>query len=301
MDTLYPATVGTVNLSTGAASLLRWLYRWHSQTGDVHPSTSYLARKQGKSERTIYRWLSELRQVGAIACEVAPGVSRQVVPLVVPPPAPKRRRSVPGLRQMSGVVSRVVSGVMSGVLSSNTDALTQETSTHTGPGLVTIAKTEQEGRSVVASLIAEGVTPPVAARLVLESGSEVAREQVEALPFRKPRDRAAVLVQSIRQRWAVPVALEASRETRRQEAKRAERARVVAVAAADREKGRQDLLARLSGLSTAQREALEARALAMWQEEQPAAARLMAGRSMAGAVVQGYVLRLISAEGGEVA
>ena len=289
MDTLYPASVPTVNLSPGAASLLRWLCRWHSQTGDVHPSTSYLARKQGKTERTIYRWLAELRQVGAIACEVAPGVSRQVVPLVTPPPAPKRRRTVPQLRSMSGVVS----GVVSGVLSLEADALTQETSTHPAPGLVTIAKTEQEGGSVVASLIAEGVTPPVAARLVLESGEEVAREQVEALPFRKPRDRAAVLVQSIRQRWAVPVALEAFREARRQEAQRAERARVVAVAAAEREKGRQELLARLSGLSTAQREALEAHALALWQEEQPAAARLMAGRSMAGAVVQSYVLRLL--------
>lgn len=288
MDTLYPATVPTVNLTPGAASLLRWVCRWHSQTGDVHASTSYLARKQRKSERTVYRWLAELRQAGAVSCDVEQGIMRRIVPLIDAPTQRRAARSSakpsPAAPPVSGVVSHVVSGVVSGVLSSNTDALTQETSTGSSSG-------------VVASLIREGVTAAAAAQLVADQGEAEVREQLEALPHRKARDRAAVLVQSIRQRWAVPSALEAYRQAQRRQQEQQARSRAVAVVAADRAQRQAEELRRLSGLSAGEREALEARALALWQQEQPAAARLMAGRSGSAAVVQGYMLRLLAGGG----
>lgn len=296
MDTLYPATALAVKLSPGAASLLRWLHRWHSQTGDVHPSTGYLARKQRKTERTVYRWLAELREAGAICCDVQPGVQRRVTPLVEPlsvQRSPRRNNvthrsaSAAGYENapMSPPMSGVVSGVVSGVLSLEVDALTQETTTDT--------------TGVVASLIEQGVTHQVAEDLLRSHSEDEVREQVESLPFRKSRDRAAVLVASIRQRWSPPAALGAFRQAQCRADRQASKARAAAVVSAERANRQQDLLRRLSGLSAGERESLEARALALWQQEQPAAARLMAGRSMAGAIVQGYALRLIS-EGNSV-
>ena len=109
MTTSYPAPVFGVNdfslcaasselavteLSPSALSFYRWLCRWHAQTGEVYASTRYLARKQRRTERTVYRWLAELRDAGCIAVEVAQGVQRSIVPLI---PAPRCAPFFPSL------------------------------------------------------------------------------------------------------------------------------------------------------------------------------------------------------------
>ena len=90
----YPQGAPCVNwagVSAPARSFFCWLCRWHEQTGDVSPSTAYLARKQRKSERTVYRWLAQLRAAQLVAVEVVAGVERSIVPLA---PAPERPRRV---------------------------------------------------------------------------------------------------------------------------------------------------------------------------------------------------------------
>lgn len=283
MTTSYPAPVFGVNdfslcaasselavteLSPSALSFYRWLCRWHAQTGEVYASTRYLARKQRRTERTVYRWLAELRDAGCIAVEVAQGVQRSIVPLIPAPAAPRSSRpclprtttahksdlweSVRHRKQqeggeMSGVVSGVLSGVVSGVLPKK-DARTQDASTQAAP--------------VVASLAEEGVTPSVAVQLLAEVGPEEARKQLEALPFRRAKDRAAVLVKSIRERWDVPRAYVEAVERKRKEAQEAQNRALAASLAQKRAEQRAQAESALSGLSGAAYADLEAQALA---------------------------------------
>jgi hypothetical protein len=161
-------------------------------------------------------------------------------------------------------------------------------------------ETQHTQSVVVARLTSEGITAAAAARLVQEAGETEVLKQVEALPFRKVRDRAAALVSSIRDRWEVPADCVKHREVQRRVVEKAEKQQQASVVASYRDKCRAELLSRFSALPVAQREALEARAVALYRQEQPAAARLMLGRSLGASVVQGYVLRLL-AENGEVA
>ena len=267
----YPAPVAPVNnsvheVSASALSFYRWLCRWHAQTGEVYASTPYLARKQGRSERTVYRWLSELRGAGCIAVDVEEGVQRSITPLVPLPPRPlprsrpastgaarpaldQRRAASSAAPSLSGVVSGVLSGVVSGVLPKS-DAQTQD------------ASTQRHAPEVVASLAAEGVTPAVAVQLLSEVGPEEARKQLEALPHRKPRDRAAVLVKSIRERWDVPRAYVEALDRKRKEAQDAQNRSLRAALEAKRAEQRSRAETALSGLSEAAYAALEARAVA---------------------------------------
>jgi hypothetical protein len=56
---------------------------------------------------------------------------------------------------------------------------------------------------LVAQLAAQGMTRSVAEKLVAQYGEE-ARVQLKYLPFRAPRDAAAMLVESIKGRWEPP-------------------------------------------------------------------------------------------------
>ncbi len=394
MSILYPAASGAVNvqtcfatssdvtnqtprpLSSGAASLLRWLCRWHQQTGDLHPSTRYLAKKQGRTERTIYRWLAECKQAGYLASDVEPGCTRWLTPLVsssvVAPKVSTNRckNSAPGRSVASGsdiqvlpapvfsdgrlggsfprmdsvtpigknrekrvsvkasdtgktgtgeadknsalyetvrnsqgselaIVSPDLSGVMSGVMSGvspyrsdASDALTHETTT------AQEERSEVAGACVVA-LCAKGVSKAVAVSLVAQHGEETCSEQVQALAYRRADEPAAVLVASIRGNWPVPVALERERQARKVADQKAQKAAHRAVLASHREKIRAEQLARLRGLPAVAYEHLRVQAVALWQQEQPAAARIM-GTGRAGvAIVEGYMMRLLdSLEGG---
>ena len=331
MDSLYPSS-GAAALSPGAASFYRWLYRWHAQTGMVAPSTGYLAHKQRKTERTIYRWLSELRSCAYIATEVESGVARRIVPLVAPPAAGRRRVQAraasefrcthnANLREsvepLSVPMSGVVSGVVSGVLP--VDAHTQETTTckpvaaapllADGCNQVAAAPLpEVDCEEVAAAPLPElvqalcnaGVTASIAALLVRERGERECREQLATLSYRKANDPSAVLVAAIRDRWAMPGALVREREKQRREADRAARVQARAIVQKHQEQARAAVLDRLTALPGALYASLEARAVSLWHQEQPAAARIMQGRCGASAVVHGYMLRILEGEGGGV-
>lgn len=86
-------------LPSRVLSFGRWLHRWYRDTGDVSAATPYFARKQRVTERTIYRWLRQLREGGYISCEVLPGVEREIVPARSLPP---KRREGSGVRQGRG-------------------------------------------------------------------------------------------------------------------------------------------------------------------------------------------------------
>ena len=326
MNASYPeaAQVGNSAPSPGALSFYRWLYRWHSQTGCVCPSTGYLAHKQGKTERTVYRWLAELRSCSYIATEVDSGVSRRIVPLVEPSTRPGRSRlgtdpnSRPATnpdsrlgtdlnsRSVSGVMSGVVSGVMSGVL--HEDAYTQDTTTQ-GNHVAAAPLPEVAGVDHVAAaphpelveaLCNAGVSASIAAGLVADRGANECREQLEALPYRKPSDAPAVLVASIRGKWAMPGALVREREKKALEVVRSARVQARAIVQAKQQEQQNTLLSRLSALPGSVYASLEARAVNLWHQEQPAAAKIMQGRSGASSVVQRYMVRILEMEGGGV-
>lgn len=266
MTVSYPDAAQSVNLSPSAVSFYRWIARWHAQTGDVSPSTAYLARKQGKTERTVYRWLAQLRDAGMIAEEVVCGVSRAIVPLAPPPPRTRksscaREQVIRGRKHSVSNTTRLyetapkMSEAMSGVHVTGrvrglpVDAHTQETQ-------------QTQAAPVVASLAQEGITETTAAQLVAEAGPEEARKQLEALPYRKAKDRAAVLVASIRGRWDVPRAFVEALERKQREAQDAQRRALAAALDQKRAEQRAQVETALSGLSEAAYAALEARARA---------------------------------------
>jgi hypothetical protein len=185
---------------------------------------------------------------------------------------------------MSGAVSGVLSGVVSGVLPV-IDAYTQDTTT------------TQIASGVVAELVKIGVTLGVAVQLLNEAGEAELQKQVQALPFRKVQDKAAALVQSIRQRWEVPAAYQKQQQQQQAASQRAFKAVAAAQVASYQENLRAERLARLSGLPVGIYDALQQQAVALWKQEQPAAARIMAGKVAAGPIVQAYMLRLLEVQG----
>ena len=216
-------------------------------------------------------------------------------------------------------MSGVLSGVVSGVPSSFTDAGTQETTTckpvaaapRLDDGCYQVAAAPRSGSDceqvaaaphpeLVRALCDAGVTAWTATLLLRERGETECREQLAALPHRKAEDPAAVLVASIRNRWAMPGALVREREKQRREADRAAKSRARAIVEQHQQQARAALLDRLNALPRSLYASLEARAVSLWHQEQPAAARLMAGRPGGAAVVHGYMVRILETEGGAV-
>jgi hypothetical protein len=149
--------------------------------------------------------------------------------------------------------------------------------------------TEPELTGIIADLAAAGVSVSTARRLIDSYGEGVCRLQLQALPYRKAVDRSAVLVASIRGSWAIP-------EQVRKCAQKAQKAAVRRSVVESEDKHRSALMERLSALPTAVREALEHRALSLWKQEQPAAARIMGDRPSAASVIRSYTLRLLEKE-----
>ena len=69
---------------------------------------------------------------------------------------------------------------------------------------------QQHSENVVAVLLALGVTEKAARTLVRQHALEGIKAQIEMVEYRRARDRAAVLVQAIREDWAPPAGYEAS-------------------------------------------------------------------------------------------
>jgi hypothetical protein len=263
-----------VGASDAVLSTYRWFCRWYSQTGYIDASTPYLAKKQRVSERTMYRRLAELVARGCIKAEVTPGVERVIVPLVPPPPIPNKRK--PGFRasasaaSLSGVVSGVVSGVLPYVVS---DAPTHDTTAASGEPVACDGAMDD----VVVSLVGAGVSRKVAAALVQADPAEV-EQQLQALEYRKPRDRAAVLVQSIRDKWPLPAAFVSALEQKRKAAQQLADAAARAALERKRQEQRQGVSVAFLGLSAEIRGKYIERACEALHKEQPNAYHLMQGK-----------------------
>ncbi len=292
-----PAVVGpSVVLPSRLASFYRWLHRWYSETNDLHACTGYYARKQGVTERTVYRWLAALRTSGHISTEQTPGVERRITPLREAPPKPpqfhtKRRSS---LSKMSGVCQGSVSGVSSSTAFHAGNASSAEPANMAG-AVPTRAEPADQVKAVQASpvvnrLVALAVSPVIAAQLVRTHGQAVVLAQLDALPHRNARNQAATLVASVLHRWQLPAGcVDARRRAREQGQKTAYKA-LQAAHRAEVDRKRQIAQERLHGLPEAQKAALEQQAREALKRELPAAARLMLGTRAGAAWVQARML-----------
>lgn len=232
-------------LSAPLRSFYRWLKRWFDQTGDVSPSTRYLAFKQNVTERCIYKRLKALSELGFVRLEVTPGIERRIIPLVdlrpmakkvsLPsqPPAPAPQKPAP----VQGVVQGSSSGVIPYKLS------TQETQ----DAITTTATNRPEAvpdLTVVVELVKNGIGKSVAQKLAQEASEETIRQQIEALPYRRFQDKAAFLVSAIRNAFTLPAALQEEKEQRAKAQKQREQA---AMAQALKQKSEQDQRKLLEG------------------------------------------------------
>lgn len=272
-------------LPSRLASFYAWLCKLSQQEGFCWACTGYLARKQGVTERTVYRWLADLRRAGYISSEQTPGVERRVTPLK----EPSRPKKMSGVRQGS------VSGVSSLKAS---DALETPSAEPANLADMVVTKPEQadergeavQAAPVVNRLLALGVSPVIAAQLVRTHGEGAVLAQLEALPFRKARNQAATLVASVLQRWQLPAAcVEVQRRAREQAQKAAQKALQAAQKAAE-ERKRQIARERLQALSEGEKAALEQRVRECLNRELPAAARLMLNTRAGAAWVQARML-----------
>lgn len=302
-------------LSCVLLSTYRWFYRWWRQTGDVHASTPYLAKKQGISERTVYRRLAALRRAGLLETDVTPGVERRLRPVVPPPPKHRLRAASPG-RKSTNFVS-IVSGVnvrgMSGVTPyRDSDALTLEDTTNrqrTGTLPADLknkgehVEAESTGAAVAAdsemvkAMAALGVLLSTARKLVQVHGEDSVRSQLQALPHRSARDRAAVLVKSIRESWAVPAAVVEKHEKQHKDAQRRQEKAFRQALEAKQQQERQKLREAFQELPEARKAAYLAEAQQQAAKDSPGAFSVLSGRYGFGPWIMEKALRLFEADG----
>jgi hypothetical protein len=151
---------------------------------------------------------------------------------------------------------------------------------------------------VVDSLVKEGVSKRVAAELV-QTFPDESVQQLRALEHRKPRDRAAVLVRSIKDQWPLPAAFVAAVESKRKAAQ--ELAAKTARAALDRKRQEQREGASVAflGLSAQERDTYVKRACEALLKEKPNAYRLMNGKRGFDPWVQQRAMEIHAAEMGQ--
>ncbi len=207
MTPFYPCPADGVGLAVTVlpsrlASFYRWVWKLSQQEGFCWACTGYLARKQGVTERTIYRWLKDLRRFGFISSEQTPGVERRITPHK----EPIRPRKMSGVRQGS------VSGVSSSI---GSDALKEAATANTSAAAGVEHSPDVEA---VAALRSAGVSEAVASRIVCAQGRKAVLDAVAAFrAARNVRNPVGWLVRAVEQRYChVPKdAPEGSRKARR--------------------------------------------------------------------------------------
>lgn len=281
-------------LSRNCLSFCRWLHRWHKQTGEVSPKTVYLAYKQGKHKSTVYRWLSQAEAAGVIRRESPGTKERVIVPLADPPKTPKQG-GAPGLRRSKNATQNATQNAthLSYIDAIRRDATTMQCEPETkadsgGLGLpqsqsvTPVQSTEgfppdasrEKMQKELASL---GVSFPVAVALVKTMPEEVSK-QLDALPYRQVKDKAAALVASIKQSWPIPEAFKVALARKQKQAADAQNAALRAQLSKKRESTRSDAKSRFSGLPDAEQAELRDRAASALRSELPAAWKLMQNR-----------------------
>jgi hypothetical protein len=159
-------------------------------------------------------------------------------------------------------------------------------------GVQPVGSSEQaeQPSAVLNRLLGLGVSPVIAAQLVRTHGEVLVLAQIEALPHRNARNKAATLVASVLHRWQLPAGcVEAQRRARDQEQKTAQKA-LQAAQKVEADRKRQIALERVNVLPEAEKAALEQQAREALKRELPAAARLMLGTRAGAAWVQARML-----------
>ncbi len=301
MEALYPcsSSVPVCSSSASSSSVLpsrlssfyRWVWKLSQQEGFCWACTPYLAKKQGVTERTVYRWLSDLRRLGYISSEQTPGVERRVFPQT----EPARPKKMSGVRQ--GSLSGVSSSKGSDAGEAPTAGANMAGPVSTGAQPVGSSEQAEQPSAVVNRLTALGVSSVIAAQLVRTHGEAAVLAQIQALPFRKPRNQAAALVASVLNRWQLPSACSEAQRRAQDQGRKSSAMALEAAARASESQKREEARKRLDALPEDERRALEQQVRAMLASELPAAARLMLPSRVGAAWVQARMLAHL--EGGE--
>ena len=164
----------------------------YSRQGDrAFPSQETLARELNTSTRSIHTYLAELEKHALITIQRRGRTQANLYRL---------KESVDSDRKYLQVRAAKSAGSdLQNLQPNNTQQEEYESNKTHGP--------------VVISLMTEEITESVAAKLVLQYGPAACRRQLDWLPDRKARDKAAVLVKSIQGQWSPPATLEAKPTT----------------------------------------------------------------------------------------
>lgn len=302
-------------LSCVLLSTYRWVYRWWRQTGDVHASTPYLAKKQGISERTVYRRLAALRKAGVLEADVTPGVERRLRPVLPPPQKHRLKSALP--ERKSTTFTPIVSGVnvrgVSGVTPyRDSYALTLEDTTNKqSTGALTDQTEKTEGRvearsegaaraadsELVKTLASVGVLVSTARKLVQVHGEDAVRSQLTALPHRSARDRAAVLVKSIREAWSIPAVVVENHEKQHKDFQKSQGKAARIALERKQQQERENVRQAFQGLPEARKAAYLAEAQRQAAKDSPGAFSVLSGRYGFGPWIMDRALRLFVADG----
>jgi len=160
------------------------------------PSVRKLGERVGLSESAVRRRLRKLHKRKLILREARTGRSNEynLQPLAaalreLAPVVPRgSREGARGRGERNGQQRRQALGA--------SDRLTRTTDIDEGE--------EEQQNNIIASLTREGVRGSVALRLLDRYGEAACRRQLEWLPYREARERAAVLVESIKKGWGPP-------------------------------------------------------------------------------------------------
>ena len=121
--------------------------------------------------------------------------------------------------------------------------------------------------AIFGRLIVAGVTRTTAYTLLSTHPLEQIRQQLEALPFRRAEEPAAVLVRSIQQDWALPKKSTTHNQTKQQTAATSYKASENKQLEIERRQQRERVAAFMAGLHEQERSSIEAEATARMQEE----------------------------------
>jgi hypothetical protein len=148
---------------------------------------------------------------------------------------------------------------------------------------------------LVRTLVAHGVAETKAVELVATVEPETIAVQVEALPYRKPKDSGAVLASSIAQNWSLPSALTNERKKRIEQEQRAQAFALRAALDQKRAEVRSGVVSAFSGLPDAEKAHWRELARRQIQKEKPAFVKMSEGRAVLGEIIERRAAELSTA------
>lgn len=317
-------SVTSVRLSPSDLSFYRWLYKLSLTEGFCWAATPYLAAKQRVSERTIYRRLARLRSAGLISGEVDQGVERRVFCQISPGTKLNsfiQKHNNGGGGQYQSVRGFDRGSVMGRVRGLPYDAYTQETTTRNKRGTMATPGQEKSVPVPVVSTVKDQVSPlraelgidsvendvpaellellereqitkALAVSLIREYGIEQVRGQLVALPLRKPKDRGAVLVSSIKGAWSLPVAVRQEKVKKQSSEQEAQNRALRAALKQKQEQDKETSLRAFCALPGVSRGALLDQARTLLLNELGDSGRMMAERPVFNTLVQNRAMQL---------